>query len=285
MPYKAEISRNNPGCFLFVIDQSGSMVELLPNGKTKAKNVADTINRFFQNLIIKCAKSEGIRDYFYVGVIGYGQNDKVLSAFEGDLAGKELVPISEVAHHPLEIQEREQQIDDGRGNLLMQKIKLPIWFNPIADGHTPMKESFGLVNRVVSNWLNQNPNCFPPLIIHITDGASTDGDPSMEMKKLIGQSSIDGNVLLFNLHLSSGGSAEPIFFPSNTEGLPDEYAKMLFENSSILTSKMIALSKEEYSTDFPSNSRAFVFNGDISAIIKALEIGTRPSIDKNPDAL
>ena len=277
MSYQAEISRNNPSCFLFVIDQSGSMVDTLPNGKSKASNVADSINKFLQNLVIKCSKSEGIRDYFYVGVVGYGQDNKVIAAFEGDLSGKELVPISEIAYHPLEIQEREQKFDDGAGNITTQNVKFPIWFNPIADGVTPMKEAFVLVNKIISNWLNQNPNCFPPIIVHITDGEATDGDPSPEMKQLMNQASSDGNILLFNLHLSSAGHPNPIFFPNSTEALPDNYAKMLFENSSHLTPSMLTVAKEEHGINLQANSKGFVFNGDMISIIKALDIGTRPS--------
>ncbi len=33
-----------------------------PSGRTKAQGVADAINRLLQNLVIKCAKSEGVRD-------------------------------------------------------------------------------------------------------------------------------------------------------------------------------------------------------------------------------
>ena len=40
--------------------------------RRKADVVADAINRFLQELSIKCAKEEGVRDYFHVGVIGYG---------------------------------------------------------------------------------------------------------------------------------------------------------------------------------------------------------------------
>ena len=29
MPYSADISRTNPGCFVFLVDQSGSMSEAL----------------------------------------------------------------------------------------------------------------------------------------------------------------------------------------------------------------------------------------------------------------
>jgi hypothetical protein len=74
MPYLAELSRTNPTCMVFLIDQSRSMAE--PFGaqpeKPKAQGVADGINRLLQNLVLKCAKADGIRDYFHIGVVGYG---------------------------------------------------------------------------------------------------------------------------------------------------------------------------------------------------------------------
>ncbi len=76
MPYTAEISRDNPSCFLFLIDQSTSMEEEVSAGDStqpKAHGVADTMNRWLQELSIKCAKSDGVRDYYHVGVLGYGK--------------------------------------------------------------------------------------------------------------------------------------------------------------------------------------------------------------------
>jgi hypothetical protein len=68
MPYRAELSRANPSCFLFLIDQSNSMAK--PFGaqaeQPKAQGVADGINRLLQNLALKCAKPGGVRDYFHV---------------------------------------------------------------------------------------------------------------------------------------------------------------------------------------------------------------------------
>src|SRR5580698_8500417 len=93
MPYTAEISRTNPTSFIFLVDQSGSMLE--PFGaqpdKSKAEGVADAINRLLQNLVLKCAKADGIRDFFHVGIISYG--GRVASAYGGGLAGQTLVPI------------------------------------------------------------------------------------------------------------------------------------------------------------------------------------------------
>jgi hypothetical protein len=72
MPYVAEISRSTPTAFLFLVDQSGSMDDKLPSSdRSKAGQVADVLNRTLANLITRCTKSEGTRNYFEIGVIGY----------------------------------------------------------------------------------------------------------------------------------------------------------------------------------------------------------------------
>jgi len=139
--YTAEISRGNPTCFIFLIDQSGSMEDPFGGDPTgsKARAVADAINRLLQNLVLRCAKAEGVRDYFHVGVIGYGV--KVGPAFGGELSGMDLVPISTIGDQPLTIEERIQKVPDGAGGLIEQDIKFPIWFEPVAKGPTPMKQA------------------------------------------------------------------------------------------------------------------------------------------------
>ena len=72
MPYSTEINRNNPTCFLFVIDQSGSMDEEMDGGAIKSHFVADVLNKTLAETIVRCTKADGIRDYFDIGVIGYG---------------------------------------------------------------------------------------------------------------------------------------------------------------------------------------------------------------------
>src|SRR5947199_544807 len=119
MPYTAEISRSTPSCLLFLIDRSGSMDDPFGAGESKRKKadgVADAINRMLQNLVIKCAKEEGIRDYFHVGVIGYGA--QVGPAFSGALAGRQFVPISEVGNSPARVDQRTKSVPDGAGGVV-----------------------------------------------------------------------------------------------------------------------------------------------------------------------
>src|SRR6516165_12475432 len=101
MPYSAEISRTNPTAFVFLLDQSSSMLE--PFGgqpeKRKPDGVADALNRLLQNIVLKCAKADGLRDFFHVGMVSYG--GRVQSAFGGALAGEGLVPVSRIANQPL----------------------------------------------------------------------------------------------------------------------------------------------------------------------------------------
>lgn len=285
MPYIAEISRANPSCFLFLIDQSGSMEDPMPVSPTagdgptnapqraKAEGVADAINRLLQNLVIKCAKSEGVRDYYHVGVLGYG--GKVNPAFSGALAGKELAPISEIANQPARVEERVKKVDDGAGGLADQTIKFPIWFDAIANGGTPMCEALTRAHQILSDWLAQHPGCFPPIVINITDGEATDGDPTAAATKLQDLTSDDGNILLFNVHLSSQRAA-PIEFPDSEAGLPDKYAELLFRLSSALPEYMRSIAQQE-GFAVSENTRGFVFNADMVAVIRFLDIGTRPS--------
>ncbi len=275
MPYSAEISRANPSCFLFLIDRSGSMDDPLAGGENNRKKkdlVADAINRLLQNLVIKCAKEEGIRDYFHVGVIGYG--DKVGPALAGPLAGRELAPISDIGNLPARIEERKKKMEDGAGGIIEQPIRFPVWFDPVAHGATPMGQALTQAREVLARWIVQHPDSFPPIVINLTDGEATDGDPTTAANALRDLETSDGNVLLFNIHLSSKGA--PIEFPDRADLLPDQYARLMFNISSTLTETMHAIAQQE-GYNVSADSRGFVFNADMVAVIKFLDIGTRPS--------
>lgn len=273
MPYSAEISRSNPTCFLFLVDQSASMLE--PFGrqpeKTKAGGVADAINRLLQNLVLKCAKSDGIRDYFHIGLIGYG--GRVVPGFGGALAAKPLVPIGQVANNPLRIEERSRLIDDGAGGIIEQAIKFPVWYEPRPTGKTPMCEALKTAISYLQVFTEQMPGAYPPLVINITDGAATDGDPLPLAQQIQKLGTKDGNVLMFNVHVSDK-QADPVQFPAGEEALPDDFAKLLFRMSSPLPPKLLDAAKSEGYGGKPG-TRGFVFNADLISVIRFLDLGTK----------
>ncbi len=264
MSYKAEISRDNPSCFLFLIDQSSSMVDEISVGNETqqlAKGVADAVNRWLQELSLKCAKSEGIRVYYHVGVIGYGKT--VGPSFVGPLASRELLPIDEIADNPARLDERAKKV-------------IPVWFDPVANGDTPMCHAAEEAKRILEGWIAKHPNSFPPVVINITDGESNDGDPTEKLQFLTNLSTSDGNVMLFNIHLSANPKAKSMSFSDSPDDLPDMYSKMLFQTASPLTPAMRELAKE-HGFDTSEGSRCFVLNADMVLLVQAIDIGTRPS--------
>ena len=273
MSYEAEVSRNNPSAFLFLIDMSGSMTDPYGGGKRKADGVADAINKLLSNLSIKCTKSEGVRDYYEVGVITYGK--KVEPGLGGELAGQTLAPISVVANHPARVEERARKEEDGAGGITEVKVKFPIWFDPKAAGSTPMCKAFSLAHETLQPWVAAHPYSFPPIVINITDGESTDGDPLPHAEALRALETQDGKALLFNCHIS-GAQGNSVLFADAEEELADQHAKLLFQMSSVLPEGLRDGAQRE---GFPvsENSRGFAFNADLVELIRFLDIGTRPS--------
>jgi hypothetical protein len=275
MSYTAEISRSNPTAFLFLVDQSGSMDDkMATSGRSKAQQVADVLNRTLATLITRCTKAEGTRNYFDLGVIGYGGNG-AYNGFQGALGSKVLHPISAIEASPLRIEDRKKKMDDGAGGVVEQSIKFPVWFEPHASGGTPMCQAITKGAEELVAWCDTHPNCYPPTILHITDGESTDGDPDQLASQLRQIQTIDGSALMFNLHVSALEAAK-VEFPNSESGLPDSYAKLLFRMSSPLPEHLVRYA-EDKGFSVGKESRGFMFNADAVQIVDFFDIGTRAS--------
>jgi len=275
MPYTAEISRSNPTCFVILLDQSGSMADNFGGGEglRKADFVADVVNRTLHDLVIRCTKAEEIRNYYFVSVVGYGGS--VQPAFSGALGGKTIAPIGEVADRPLRIETRTKKVTDGAGGLVEQQVRFPVWIDPGAGGGTPMCAALSQAKSILEQWLSEHKNGFPPTVLHLTDGESTDGDPTGPGKEILALASSDGPVLLFNCHVSSQ-RATKIEYPSDGSNFPDQFAQTLFGISSALPDSF-RKATEQLGLRVPEGAKGFVFNGDPASVVQFFEIGTRPA--------
>ncbi len=271
--YTAEISRANPTCFLFLIDQSYSMADPFGDGTqgSKATKLADIMNNLLNELIGRCTKGEGIRRYFQVGVIGYGAS--VGPALSGKLAGQKLVWVDELAQNA-RFETRSRKEYDGAGGLLEIPYNLPVWLEAVASNGTPMCQAFWQAHTTLEDWISQHRTAFPPTVINVTDGEWTDADPYPASEAIRELSTDDGNVLLLNLHLSSR-PAKPVYFPDSEDGLPDEYACRLFRMSSCLTPDMRAAARG-MGYHVSEEARGFIYNAETVDVIQFLNIGTMP---------
>ena len=275
MPYQAEISRENPTCFLFVIDQSGSMDEITETGRSKAEFVADVLNKTIYTLVTGCSKSDGVRNYFDVGVIAY-HGSEVATGFNGALANGIVHPINAIGEHPLRVEERQKKMDDGAGGIVELKTKFPVWFEAKNAGGTPMRAAFSKTKETVADWCEAHRSSYPPTILHVTDGQSTDGAPEEMADGLRQISTKDGQALLFNLHLNTAAGLEIVFPTAETE-LNDEYSRMLFRMSSPLPAHLAKFAGDK-GYEIADGSRGFIFNGDPQCVVDFFEIGTRPRL-------
>ncbi len=279
--YQQRVTRANPGCIIFLLDHSYSMTEGLagtPRPKCEAMSMA--INRFLSELIIKCEKGEDLPyNYFDIGVIAYTTDKSgtpiIGPALHNALSGRDLVSVVELYENPLDIERRTRKEDDGAGGLIDIEFDFPVWYKePHEDtmAGTPMCGALDYCHQILQVWCDEHPGSFPPVVIHLTDGESTDGDPEASSEALRSLCTDDGGLLLFNCHLST--SSEPgIVFPTAEGELPDEFGRLLFRMSSTLPSSMTKLA-EEQSIAAPSGARGMVFNADGAQMLMLISVGT-----------
>jgi uncharacterized protein YegL len=279
MPYEAEISRSNPSCFLFLIDQSGSMVDPImgvQGNPLKAQFVADALNKIILTLAVTASKDAEVRRYYQVGVIGYGS--RVGPALGGALSGQELVWIDDLYNNPLRVEDRLKKQSDGAGGVIEVPVKFPIWFEPVGSGSTPMGPALEQATQIVRRWAQDRPTAYPPTVINLTDGEPDPGaDPILLAEELKAIATSDGRSVLLTVHVSSNPYAKEIFFPSTNEVLPDEFSRRMYTMCSPLTPRMLETSSQMLQIPLQAGARGIVYNAGIDGIVQALEIGTRPS--------
>src|SRR5206468_8541548 len=127
LSYQAEISRTSPTAILMVMDQSTSMNHRLNSGQSKAAFLADVLNKTLYTIITNCSKSDGVRDYFHVGVVAYGAKDAA-NGFQCALGEEPLHVISRLAEAPLRVETRTKKVTGLNGDVIEQPVRFPIWF-------------------------------------------------------------------------------------------------------------------------------------------------------------
>ena len=67
-------------------------------------------------------------------------------------------------------------IDEETGELIEFPSESPVWIDPVAEGSTPMCHVLYHAHQILTGWIQQHPDSFPPIVIHISDGESQDVD-------------------------------------------------------------------------------------------------------------
>jgi hypothetical protein len=238
--YNQEITRSHRAAFVLLLDRSASMQQHVRFGKMtlpKSQVVAYTANTLITELLDRCRRTDGIRNYYDIAVIGYcGDKVESLLCTEGFASVKEL-STREPSTSAIAF---EQELEDG--STLLTRHHQKNWIEPLAEGTTPMYEALHKALNLVEEWCEQpqNQDSFPPIVINITDGEATDcGDNDLrDVCSLIKRTSTsDGDTLLLNIHICSDNSLPSVIFPMQEEiSLLNHKARLLADCSSTMPS-------------------------------------------------
>ena len=287
-PYTAQITRNTPTAFIFLIDQSISMQKktmLYGEEMTMAEAASRIVNNQINELVLRCIKMGDTRHYYDIAVVGYGE--KAYSGWLGELEGRDFVSPEELKTHPYTKITTRKETRTRKG-VQIKEVEQVQWVSARHDGHwTHYHEAFDYAKKLMDAWMKEHheKDCYPPTIIHITDGEfnhATKDTVIQKANELKAMFTNDGNVVLFNIHFTSNLNADSVACPIDKSELGgNAYAEALFDMSSLLP--------ERYNQDIArclNDTRtgrhvAMGINADANTLIKLMDIGTPTNISQN----
>ena len=287
-PYTAQITRNTPTAFIFMIDQSISMSRKLNyRGEyiTLADAVARIVNNQINELVLRCIKTNEVRHYYDIAVIGYG--DDASFGWNGTLAGRDFVSPEELKNNPFKkITVKEEK--RTRKGVELKEVEKVQWVEPVAAGkYTRVHKAFAMAKDLMNKWMEEHheKDCYPPTIINITDGAfngivnprEVNTQLANELKALFTN---DGNVLLWNIHVTPDNQEQILLPISKTELNEDRYSEWLYDMSSLLPSRYNQPIGDLRGDAKNTRHVAMATNTDLSTLIQLMDIGTPTNISQ-----
>jgi hypothetical protein len=252
------VSTKAPGTLVMLLDSSASMLETFVPGTQKAQAASNAINGTLADFVRASNQGGTIKDRWNVGVYQYGGKG-VSNALKGALAGPNaIVPISQIAQHPAEV----VQVADAEGLM----VPSPLWVHANAEGGTPMKQAFRHVTDAITG---HEKNLV--LAVHVTDGQSTDGDPTQAVNALSQKvASQGGQLLVTNIHISENADpAKALVFPTPAEAASlDAHGQLLYS----LSSPVPASLAEQLGTR--PGARMFAYNAAPDQLARVFRAGS-----------
>lgn len=286
--YTAQITRNTPTAFIFLIDQSVSMQKtttLYGEDMPMAEAVARIVNHQLNELVLRCVKGSETRDYYDIAIIGYGE--KAYSGWKGELEGRDFVKPSELKEHPYKKITTKKETRTRKGVKVVE-IEEVQWIEAEAtEGWTRVHHAFEKAKGLLDEWMEKHhdKDCYPPTIINITDGefnGATKEYVLQQANELKSMFTNDGNVILFNIHISANKAVCVTCPASKDEVSFSSLATTMYEMSSLLPMRYSDRIADLRKDGTPNNRyRAMSINADMSTLIQLMDIGTPTNISQN----
>ena len=149
-----------------------------------------------------------------------------------------------------------------------------------------MHFAFDKAKELLEEWMetHHDKDCYPPTIINITDGQfnhATKEHVVQQANELKSMFTNDGNVLLWNIHVTPD-NVEQILLPTAKKELNgDTYSESLYDMSSLLPYKYNQAIANLRGENNDVRHVAMSTNVDMSTLIQLMDIGTPTNISQN----
>ena len=273
MPYANNLESSNPGCIVFLIDQSGSMGSMWDkSGYSMAYGASQAVNKAIEEIGLRCTKEGECKPRAMIGVYGY-HHDTVEWAIT-DTASEQggLASIASISANV-----KDEVFDDE------DETFIPVFVKEAASGGTPMAEALDQIVEIVENFAQNNPNSYPPIVINITDAQATDMDINDLTSKCTAIKSVstsDGNALVWNIHISNT-SAQTELCPDDGSQMPDELAKAMLDAASPVPERAKGYAQTMYSWNLGEEAKCMAYNAEAKDLVRLLSFAS--SVAPNPD--
>lgn len=263
---------HSPGCIVVLVDQSGSMADPFSdadgNTISKARGVAASVNRLVEQLVLLNTKGSAVLDRCHLAVLGYGRKASL------QLPGwPAIFPISQIAASPLRYDVSSTDTYDGIGGFVQVETKRPVWVEPVAYGATPMCAALREAESMIERWVQRYPEGCPPILLNLTDGVATDGDPAEAFAELATIQTRHGATIVFNLLLGEPGATPRAWL--REEDVPEEGPlRTLVAGSGVLPDCMRHRAEVLYGQPLPPEARAVILNGNSEDVVRLFDIGS-----------
>jgi hypothetical protein len=260
-----QFSSAHPGLIAYVIDQSGSMSESYPEGGTKAKFTQLAVSSAINETINANFDGETPKDRANISLIGFGKSVQEIRTDK----------LSEFANNPYRIESGTKKVSDGNGGLVEVAVQNPVYFEPVADGLTPLAEALGVVKQVFIRIKEKYPESPDSVAILVTDGMPRSegvADAVEEANAIALAEEIKAmGGLIFGCHIGNGRNK--CEFPVTEDELPDDQAKFIYKVCSIVPESYKEAARK-LELNVSENSRAMVTNADPTTFVKFINFGS-----------
>ena len=268
----------SPGCVVLLIDESSGMGavmrELTTEGKASTRpnieRVATAINALVKQLTAGPS--------FDLALVGYQSDQQgqlnVGCRWGGALTGREFVPTDELMAAPLRMESRVRKIPTpgGFGPPREETVEFPVWYAPTAGAKAPQIAAYSFCRDLVARWSAEaGPNPGTPLVVHVSSGASGDGNPQLAISKLMELTTPGGNPLVLQAHLAASAAVVTSLYPSNYVYLTLGSARDQFRRASVLPPHMTEALAAAHVTVNPG-ARGLIYNAKVADLIQMLSL-------------